>query len=40
MGVKLVTDLILYMKAVMIKSAQVYLVPNYPFIVNASNLFS
>ena len=29
--VKLVTGLILYMKAVMIKSAQVYLVLNYPF---------
>ena len=37
--VKLVTDLILYMKAVMIKSAQVYLVLNYSSIHNSSLYF-
>ena len=37
--VKLVTDLILYMKAVMIKSAQVYLVLNYSSIHNSTLYF-
>ena len=37
--VKLVTDLILYMKAVTIKSAQVYLVLNYSSIHNSSLYF-